>query len=157
MDASHRLLFVCYGNICRSPMAEAVMRHLVRAAGREREFAIDSAGVAGFEDPAPPHPKTRRVLRRHGIDVGDHRRRALRPSDYDEWDLILYMDDLNLQLLGEVFPDDPEGKLQPLLGFAPSSYAKGRVEIADPWFTGDYDAAFDDILSSCEGLLAALD
>lgn len=156
MSEPHRILFVCHSNICRSPMAQFVMEDLVRAAGREDEFVIDSAATTDHGLRQPPHPGTRAVLERHGVPMHHHRARRLRPADYDDWDLIIYMDDENLWGLRRIFPRDPESKLRPLLEFAPASYAHGRLEVDDPWYTGNYDATYADVVAGCKGLLQRL-
>ena len=147
----HRILFVCHGNICRSTMAQFVMEHLVRAAGREGEFEIDSAATSREEIGCPPHRGTVAKLRRMGVPVGEHRARQVRADEYGDWDLIVCMDEENLWGLRRIIREDPEGKVRKLLSFAGS----GR-DIADPWYTGNFDDTYDDVLEGCEALLAQL-
>ena len=146
-----RILFVCHGNICRSTMAQFVMEELVRRAGREDEFLIDSAATSREELGNPPHHGTVGKLRREGIAVGRHRARQVRRDEYDQWDHIVYMDAENAWGLRRILGDDPDGKVSRLLDWA------GRpADVADPWYTGDFDATYRDVLAGCEALLAAL-
>ena len=167
-----RILFVCHGNICRSTMAQFVMAELVRRAGRASEFQIDSAATSREELGNPPHPGTVRKLAEEGIRVGSHRARQLRCDEYGDWDLIVYMDDENewglRRILGEDATsgmNDPRGTCVKLLSFVPDDAGleppardrRGRVrDVADPWYTGDFDATYRDVLAGCEGLLATL-
>ena len=146
-----RILFVCHGNICRSTMAQFVMEELVRRAGREGEFAIDSAATSREEIGNPPHPGTVGKLRREGEPVGSHRARQLRREEYDAWDHIVYMDAENARGVARILGGDPEGKVSRLLDWAGRSR-----DVADPWYTGDFDATYRDVLAGCEALLAAL-
>ena len=147
-----KVLFVCYGNICRSPMAEFVMKDLVRQAGREREFLIASAATSSEEIGNPVYPPARRKLAEHGIDCAGKRARQLVPGDYGAYDLLIGMDRGNLRAMERLFGGDREGKLHPLLEYA----GRPDREIADPWYTGDFDATWRDVLAGCRGLLATL-
>ena len=147
----HRIMFVCHGNICRSPMAEYVMKDLVRKRGREGDVTVDSAATSTEEIGNPVHRGTRRVLREHGVPCGDHRARQITHADYDDYDLIVGMDEANMRSMRRVFIGDPQGKLRKLLEFAGS----GR-DVADPWYTGDFETTYDDVVSGCEGLLEQL-
>lgn len=146
-----RILFVCHGNICRSTMAQFVMEELVRRAGREGEFAIDSAATSREELGNPPHYGTVGKLRREGIPVGHHRARQLRRDEYDAWDHIVYMDAENARGVARILGGDPDGKVSRLLDWAGRSR-----DVADPWYTGDFDATYRDVLVGCEAMLAAL-
>ena len=146
-----RILFVCHGNICRSTMAQFVMEELVRRAGREGEFAIDSAATSREELGNPPHYGTVGKLRREGIPVDHHRARQLRRDEYDAWDHIVYMDAENARGVASILGGDPDGKVSRLLDWAGRSR-----DVADPWYTGDFDATYRDVLAGCEALLAAL-
>ena len=146
-----RILFVCHGNICRSTMAQFVMEELVRRAGREGEFRIDSAATSREEIGNPPHPGTVGKLRRESVPVGSHRARQLRREEYDAWDHIVYMDAENARGVARILGGDPEGKVSRLLDWAGRSR-----DVADPWYTGDFDATYRDVLAGCEALLAAL-
>jgi len=143
-----KILFVCHGNICRSTMAEYVMKHLVRQAGREAEFFIDSAATSTEEIGNGVHHGTRRKLREAGIPCGDHRARQMTRIDYDRFDLLIGMDRANLRNMGRICGGDRDGKLRLLLQYAGS----GR-DIADPWYTGNFDATYEDILAGCTALL----
>lgn len=162
------VLFVCHGNICRSTMAEYVMRHLVRERGLEDAIACDSAATSTEELGNPVHSGTRRVLERHGIACGNHRARQMGRADYEAYDLLIGMDQNNVDnmvrlLLGrtgwsrwhldasDVAAADPQGKVRKLLDWAPRPR-----DIADPWYTHDFDTTFADVLEGCETLLDAL-
>ena len=147
----HKVLFICHGNICRSPMAEFVMKDLVRKAGREDEFLIASAATSAEELGNPVYPPARRELLRHGIDPSGKRARRLTREDYAEWDLLIGMDAANLRNMRRLY-EDPENKLRLLL-----DYTNRPGEVADPWYTGDFAQTWEDVLRGCEGLLAALD
>lgn len=146
-----KVLFVCHGNICRSPMAEYVMKELVREAGRETEFDIASAAATAEEIGNPVYPPARQELARHGIDCSGKRARLLRREDYDRYDLLIGMDRENLRDMRRICGGDPEGKLCLLLDFTdrPGS-------VADPWYTGDFQATWRDVEAGCRGLLARL-
>lgn len=148
----HRILFVCHGNICRSTMAQFVMEDLVKREGRGADFEIDSAATSTEELGNPPHPGTVDRLRRAGIRVGEHRARQIRRDEYHLWDLIVYMDSENARGLRRIFGSDPEEKCRLLLSFA----GKAR-DVADPWYTGDFNATFRDVTTGCSALLAYLD
>ena len=146
-----RILFVCHGNICRSTMAQFVMEDLVRRAGRADEFVIDSAATSSEELGNPPHHGTVAKLRAEGVPVGRHRARRVRRDEYDSWDHIVYMDAENAWGLSRILGSDPDGKVSRLLDWT----GRGR-DVADPWYTGDFDATYRDVLDGCRALLAAL-
>lgn len=146
------VLFVCHGNICRSTMAEFVMKHLLREKGLEKEFFIDSAATSTEELGNNVHPGTRRRLAQAGIPCGDHRARQLRAEEYGRFDLLIGMDSANLRNMNRMLGGDPEGKIHALLDYA----GRPGQSIADPWYTGNFDETFDDVLSGCQGLLAHL-
>ena len=143
-----KILFICHGNICRSTMAEYVMKHLVKTAGLESEFFIDSAATSTEEIGNGVHHGTRRKLREAGIPCGDHRARQMTRIDYEKFDLLIGMDRANLRNMGRICGGDRDGKLRLLLQYAGS----GR-DIADPWYTGNFDATYEDILAGCTALL----
>lgn len=146
-----RILFVCHGNICRSTMAQFVFEDLAHRAGRSGEFEVDSAATSAEELGNPPHPGTVAKLRREGIPVGRHRARRVRADEYGHWDHIIYMDAENARGLVRILGSDPEGKVSRLLDWT------GRPgDVADPWYTGDFDATFRDVHDGCAALLAAL-
>ena len=146
-----RILFICHGNICRSTMAQYVMEELVRRAGREDEFLIDSAATSREELGNPPHHGTVGKLRSEGIPVWRHRARQVRRDEYGQWDHIIYMDAENAWGLRRILGDDPDGKVSRLL-----DWTARPADVADPWYTGDFDATYRDVLAGCKALLAAL-
>ena len=146
-----RILFICHGNICRSTMAQFVMEELARRAGREDEFVIDSAATSREEIGNPPHYGTVAKLREVGIPIGSHRSRRVRRDEYDQWDHIIYMDSENARGLSRILGGDPDGKVSRLL-----DWTSRPRDVADPWYTGDFDATYRDVLAGCEALLAAL-
>ncbi|MBM6815992.1 MULTISPECIES: low molecular weight protein-tyrosine-phosphatase [Atopobiaceae] len=146
-----RILFVCHGNICRSTMAQFVMEELVRRAGREGEFLVDSAATSSEELGNPPHRGTVAKLRAEGVPVGRHRARRVTRDEYAGWDHIIYMDAENARGLSRILGGDPDGKVSRLL-----DWTSRPGDVADPWYTGDFDATYRDVLEGCEALLAAL-
>ena len=146
-----RILFVCHGNICRSTMAQFVMAELARRAGRADEFVVDSAATSREEIGNPPHHGTVAKLREKGVPVGRHRARQVRRDEYGDWDHIVYMDAENAWGLSRILRGDPDGKVSRLLDWT------GRPgDVADPWYTGDFEATWRDVLAGCEAMLAAL-
>ncbi len=147
-----RILFICYGNICRSPMAEFVMRDMVKKAGREGEFSIASAATSTEEIGNGVYPPARRMLREHGIDCAGKTARQMTRQDYDRYDLLIGMDGANLRSMRRICGGDPEDKLRLLL-----NYAGLDRDVADPWYTGDFQATWQDVNAGCRALLAAID
>ena len=147
-----RLLFVCHGNICRSPMAEFVMKDLVKKAGAEARFEIASAATSTEEIGNLVYPPARRELAKHGIGCAGKTARRIQPEDYDHYDLLIGMDRANLSNMRRMWSGDPEGKVHALLDFA----GRPGQDVADPWYTGDFEATWRDVLSGCEGLLSLL-
>lgn len=147
-----KLLFICHGNICRSPTAEYIMKDLVAQAGLTDGFEIASAATSSEELGNGVYPPARRMLAAHGIDCSAHRARQIRKSDYDHYDLLISMDEENRRNLARFYAPDSERKLRNLLDYA------GRVgeEIADPWYTRDFERAWADIYTGCSALLDAL-
>ena len=133
-------------------MSEFILKDLAKKAGRSGEFAIASAATSAEELGNPVYPPARRELARHGIGCGGHAARRLRADDYGRWDLLIGMDRANLRNMARLFDGDPEGKCRLLLDYA----GRPGQEVADPWYTGDFSAAWDDIFAGCQGLLAAL-
>ena len=146
-----KILFVCHGNICRSTMAEYVMKHLVKETGLENEFYIDSAATSTEEIGNGVHHGTRRKLAQVGIPCGDHRARQVTWRDYESFDHIIAMDNANIRNLNRMLKNDPEGKISMML-----DYTNCPGEVADPWYTGDFDATYHDVLEGCTGLLKQL-
>ena len=144
-----KILFVCHGNICRSPMAEFVMKDLVRKAGISDAFLIESAATSSEEiwggRGNPVYPPARAKLREHGIDPGGKRARRTTREDYAKYDYLIGMDRANIRNMERMYGGDPEGKITQLLDYA------GRIgqEVADPWYTGDFDATWDDVQEGC--------
>ena len=146
-----KILFVCHGNICRSPMAEFVMKDLVRKAGLESQFQIASAATSTEEIGSPVYPPARRKLAEHGINCPGKTARQLTRADYDRYDLLIGMDNANLRNMRRICGGDSDGKIRLLLEFT------GRSgEVADPWYTGDFEATWRDVLEGCSGLLRHL-
>ena len=143
-----RILFVCHGNICRSPMAEFVMKHLVHQAGRDADFYIESAATSTEEIGNPVYPPARRKLAEHGIDSRGKTARQLTQSDYARFDLLVGMDSANIRNMQRLCGGDPEGKIRRLLDFT-----QRPGEVADPWYTRDFDATWRDVLEGCKALL----
>ena len=144
-----RVLFVCHGNICRSPMAEFVMKGMVRKRGLEDQYEIASAATSREEIGNPVYPPARRKLAEHGIGCAGHQARQMTRADYDRYDRIVCMDKNNLLNVLRITGGDPEGKVALLLDFTPQS----GQEVADPWYTGDFSATWRDVLEGCEGLI----
>ena len=146
-----KILFVCHGNICRSPMAEYVMRDLVCKAGCTADFQIASAAVSSEETGNPVYPQVRRLLAAHGIDCAGKTARTLRRTDYQTFDMLIGMDGSNLRRMRQICGGDPAQKMS-LLG----DYRLHPGDIADPWYTGDFERTWLDILEGCSALLSRL-
>ena len=147
-----KILFVCLGNICRSPMAEFVMKDLVKQAGLEGQFRIDSAATSREELGNPVYGPARRKLAERGISCGGHRARQLQSQDYSQYDLFIGMDQANIRNMGRICGGDPQRKIHLLLDYA----GRPGQEVADPWYTGDFEIAWQDISQGCQGLLKEL-
>ena len=152
-----KIMFVCHGNICRSTMAESVFTELVRQAGRSDEFVIDSAATSTEEIGNSPHYGTVTKLRQMGVPLVPHRARQVRDDEYSDWDLIIGMDNANMRNLRRIFKHEPEAqadgcakviKLLSLIG--------SDRDVADPWYTGNFDVTYEDVLAGCENLLKQL-
>ena len=146
-----KILFICHSNICRSPMAEFVMKNLVKKAGLASQFHIESAATSREEIGKPVYPLARRKLEEHGINCSGHAARQLTSRDYDEYDLLIGMDSANLRNMHRICGDDPDGKLRLLMDY---TYRPG--DVADPWYTGDFEATWQDVLAGCQRLLHEL-
>ena len=147
-----RILFVCHGNICRSPMAEFVMKDLVKKAGLESQFYIESAATSTEEIGNPVYPPARRKLAEHGIDCTGKTARLLTRGDYARFDLWIGMDAENLWDMRRICGGDPEKKLHLLMEYA----GRPGTEVADPWYTRDFNATWRDVEDGCRGLLDSL-
>lgn len=144
-----KILFVCHGNICRSTMSEYVMKDLISKSNLSDKFYIDSAATSREEIGNPVHYGTRQKLKEVGIPCGDHRARQITWSDYENFDYIIGMDSANIRNLNRMLKGDPDGKVSKLLDFT----ARKGEDIADPWYTGDFDATYRDVKEGCEALL----
>ena len=143
-----KVLFICHGNICRSTMAESVMTHLVKQANLSRQFYINSAAPSREEIGNTPHYGTVAKLREKGIPLVPHRAVQMTKQDYEEYDYLIGMDSANIRNMIRIAGGDPDRKIYKLLSFANS----GR-DIADPWYTGNFDETYDDILEGCRAFL----
>ena len=143
-----KILFVCHGNICRSPMAEFVMKDLVKKAGLESQFHIESAATSTEEIGNPVYPPARRKLAEHGIDCSGKTARQLTNTDYGRYDLLIGMDRANLRNMRRICGGDAGGKLHLLMDFSDRP-----GEVADPWYTNDFETTWRDVLAGCQGLL----
>lgn len=143
-----KILFICHGNICRSPMAEYWMRKLLRKEGRSVAFEVASAATSREEIGSPVYPPAKRKLAERGVACGGHAARQLTRGDYDEYDLLIGMDAENLREMHRICGGDPADKMRLLLGDADHPR-----DVADPWYTRDFDAALRDIDEGCRALL----
>ena len=147
-----RILFVCHGNICRSPMAEFVMKDRVRQAGVEKYFHIESAATSMEELGNEVYPPVRRILMKHGLNCDGKYARRVRQEEYGSWDLFIIMDRRNKINLERIFSADPGNKIHLLLDYTDR---KGS-EVADPWYSGDFSATWNDVNEGCQALLDSL-
>lgn len=146
-----RILFICLGNICRSPMAEFVMKDMVKRAGAADQFEIASAATSREEVGNPVYPPARQKLAEHGISCKGKTARQLCAEDYSYYDLLIGMEKVNLRSMQRICGGDPEGKMHLLLDGTANPH-----DVADPWYTGDFDAAWHDIEIGCRSLLEKL-
>ena len=144
----YRILFVCHGNICRSPMAEFVMKDLVEKAGLEDSFLIESAATSTEEIGNSVYPPARRKLAEHGISCEGKTARQMTRSDYNRYDLLIGMDSWNIRNMRNICGGDPEGKITMLM-----DYTSRPGDVADPWYTGDFEATWRDVLEGCRAVL----
>ena len=143
-----KILFICHGNICRSTMAESVMTYLVKQRHMDTQFYINSAATSREESGNTPHHGTVRKRKEVGIPVVPHRATQMTAQDYKEYDYLIGMDTANIRNMNRIAGGDPEGKIYKLLTFAGS----GR-DVADPWYTGDFDTTYNDVLEGCTAFL----
>lgn len=159
-----RVLFVCHGNICRSPMAEYVFKKLIADEGLEYAFHIASAGTSDEEHGNPVYPPIRRILKREGINCDSHRACRMNKEDYNKYDLLICMDAYNVRNLMRIIGADPAGKVHLLMEYTMRNHAAGNAasckhpapDVADPYYSGDYEAASADIHAGCSALLEKL-
>ena len=146
-----KILFVCLGNICRSPLAEYILRDMVTKRGDSAGFYIASAATSTEEIGNPVYPPARCKLTEQGISCDGHAARQLTNQDYDKYDLLIGMDSANLKNMQRICGGDPDGKLHLLM-----DYTDRPGDVADPWYTDDFEATWQDVLAGCQGLLANL-
>ena len=149
------IMFVCHGNICRSPMAEFIMKDMVAKRGLADKFHIASCATSTEEIwhgvGNPVYPPARRELAKHGISCDGKRAVQITPEDYDKYDIILCMDSNNMRNIKRIISADPDGKIHKLMAFAGTD-----ADVADPWYTGDFITTYNDVLTGCTGLLEYL-
>lgn len=143
-----KINFVCHGNICRSPMAEYVFKDLVKKAGREADFYITSSAVSSEELGNPIHYGTRRILNEKGIPFGEHRATKFTKADYDKFDYIIIMDRSNSRLINRIIGSEAPKKVHLFL-----SFAEEHRDIADPWYTGNFEDTYRDVVKASAALL----
>ncbi len=147
VSAVIKIMFVCHGNICRSPMAEMVFKSIMRENGAETEFSVDSSATSYEEIGNPIYPPAKKVLREHGISFSEHYSKKLYPEDYSRYDMFIVMDENNMRNIRRIFTSDSENKLKKLMDFTPFG-----GDVADPYYSGDFEKTFEDILTGCEAL-----
>ena len=142
-----RILFVCHGNICRSPMAEFIMKDIVKKNHRSEDYYIASAATSTEEIGNGVYPPAKAELAKHGLDCCGKTAVQVRSSDYDKYDMIIVMDGNNMRNIRRILRSDPEGKIRML-----SDFSDNISDVSDPWYTRRFDVAFNDILEGCLGL-----
>ena len=149
-----KVLFVCLGNICRSPMAQIVFENMIKEKGLENLFEIDSAGTEAYNERmhAGIHRGTKEILTRNGILFSEHYSRMIRQKDYDYYDYIITMDSENINDVKLIIGHDKDKKISRLL-----DYTNNPRNIKDPWYTGNFDETFEDIVEGCEAFFNSLD
>ena len=147
-----KILFVCYGNICRSPMAEFIMKDIVEKAGRGEDFYIESAATSGENIGWGVYGPAREQLENMGLDCSEKEARRIHREDYDKYDIIVGMDSQNIRNMNLEFGGDPKGKIKKLL-----EYAGETADVADPWYTRDFDRTREDIIRGCEAMAKELE
>ena len=152
----YKIMFVCHGNICRSPMAEFIFKRLIYERGLEEKYFVSSSATSTEEIWGcvgnPVYPPARSELKKHGIDCGGKRAVQLKKSDYDKYDLLICMDSRNIINAKRIIGDDPENKLRKLM-----DYTSRGGDVADPWYTDRFDVTYRDITEGCTALLEELE
>jgi len=143
-----KIMFVCHGNICRSPLAEFIMKELVKENGMEKDFYIASAATSTEEIGNPIYPPVRRILDKKGINYSGKTAIQVRKSDYENYDYLICMDRNNLRNLSRIIDTDIQNKVSLLLDFT-----NRPADVADPWYTGDFETTLRDVEEGCKGLL----
>ena len=146
-----RILFICHGNICRSPMAEFILKDMAEKAGMSGYLEIASAATSTEEIGNPVYPPVRRLLNEHGIDCSGKTARQLRRDDYAKYDMLIGMDSANFRNMHRMCGGDPEGKIHLLMDFTDSPR-----DVSDPWYTGEFRQCWRDVEEGCRGLIAHL-
>lgn len=146
-----KVLFICHGNICRSPMAEFMFKDMTARRGMAERFEIASAATSREEIGNDIHRGTKGILEREGIPYCRRRARQVTKADYDNFDYLIIMDEENRRGLGRIIPADPENKIHKMM-----EYAGEDRDVADPWYTGNFDETFKDVDKGCRGLLEYL-
>ena len=148
-----KVLFVCLGNICRSPMAQIVFENRVKELGLEQNFEIESAGTEGYNEAchAGIHRGTKDVLKKNGVSFSEHYSRKVRPEDYLYYDYIITMDSENISDIKYIVGPDKDKKIKRLL-----DYTSNPRNIRDPWYTGNFDETYEDVVEGCEAFLNSL-
>ena len=146
-----KVLFICYGNICRSPMAQCVFTQMLREEGLLSEFTVDSAATSAEELGNPLYPPARAKLLEKGVPLIPHRAVQLQKRDYAAWDYILCMEQRNVRDVLRITGGDPDGKVRRL-----TDYTDRPRDVADPWYTGDYEASYRDIVDGCRAFLRTI-
>ena len=147
-----KILFVCHGNICRSTMAQCVMDQMLIQRGLKGRVSADSAATSTEEIGNPIYPPAARKLREKGVPVLPHAARQMTPANYKEYDLLIGMDDANIRNMNRIAGGDPDGKIRRLM-----DYTARPGEVADPWYTRDFESAWRDVSEGCQALLDALE
>lgn len=146
-----KVLFVCLGNICRSPMAECIFKNIVKKDGVEEKFYIDSAATSTEEIGNPMYYRAREKLQQMNIEIGNHKARRITKEDYEKFDYIIAMEEQNIINIKRIIGEDRKNKIYKLLDFT-----KNPRNIADPWYTGDFDKTYNDIVQGLEGFIKYL-